>query len=167
MDKIIKSARNMLYQINEAVEDILMNPIIDESSGEILNERLDEIELIQGSKEAVGGQVAMVWKSLNAELLGIDYELKRLKELKDKITKGMDRAEKIIPKFIPESVSNKDFEVKYTKSSSIELDEFGTIDDIPDEYIRIKKELDKAKLKKLLVLPSGVVLVQKTNLKIK
>lgn len=129
MSDIIKSSNRLLYEINSAIEDILLNPEVDTETGEILNERLDEIELIQGSKEAVGGQVAMVWKSLNAELLGIDYELKRLKELKDRLVRGMERAEKIIPKFIPESVSNKDFEVKYTKSSSIELDEFGTIDE--------------------------------------
>ena len=164
---LIKQSKNLLYNIDMAIEDIIMNPIVDESTGEILNERLDEIELIQGSKEAVGGQVAMVYKSLNAELLGIDYELERLTELKNRIKKGMERASKIIPKFIPESVSNKDFEVKYTKSSSIELDEFGTIEDIPDEYIRVKKELDKAKLKKLSVLPNGIVKVERINIKIK
>jgi hypothetical protein len=166
-----------LYQINQLIKDITQNPVVDEETGEILTDRYDELATLQISKEEIVKHIALSFKDLDGEIDKVDKEVKRIGEIKSRLSKLKERAKKYLQDNLEPGVNikNLEFEIKWTKSESVEVDDvmidMNELEKFDSELVRIKKEINKIRVKELLkqskVLPEGISIVKKQNLTIK
>lgn len=144
-----------LYQINSALNE-KMNKL-----GELLNngetpsqEQLDELVDLQGELSEKLTAYGYVVKNLTGELDMVDTEIKRLTAVKkarqNHIAILKDR---MLSAMIDNGVKKIDFDPvmplrvrNNAPSVAIKCD----IDDLPEEFVRIKKEADKTALSKAL-----------------
>lgn len=158
-----------LYQIDEQIEE-LTNKLVDEETGEINEDALEELEKLKMDKDAKLEGCGLVMKQLAIEVDAINDEIKALKARATAKANRHDR----IGEYVKSSLKGEKFETSkvafsYRRSQKLEVfDE----EIVPDDMclFETKRSPAKAKIKQALKdgkhVP-GCVLVEKMNLQVK
>ena len=162
-----------LYKIQSQIQQILdIGFVIDEETGEVLADASELDALILAEEEKLEN-VILYRKNLIAEAELIKAEEKALaarRKAKENRAKSLDD---YISSCIKSSGRDK-FETakckaSFRKSKAVEIDNT-FFESAPDDLLRIKKEPDKPKIKKLLQsgeTVKGAVLVERESLQVK
>ena len=150
-----------LYEINQSILDA-----IDMETGEILNpEKLEQLQLDRKEKLR---NIALLAKNKASDIA-------QLKEQEQAFAKRRKAAEATLAwckatlqaELAGQKMEEAEFVISYRSSEAIEIDADATI---PQEFLRIKSEWDKAAIKKALkegAVFDGCRLVQKENIQIR
>ena len=168
---LLQNIHNKLNNINNNIVTIIAQNT-DESTGEINSEVIDQLDKLQLSTEEITKVAGISYHQYKMLAEQVAAEKKRLNDLEKNYKSSMESFKKIMDKILGgDSFECELFSAKYRKSSSYDLVEGATIEDVPDYYIRVKKELDKTKVrdnhKSTGTLPSCVIQKENNNLVIK
>ena len=137
-----------------ALKDILDNPVIDEETGEILDDTDTFNQLfsdLTGDIDAKLDGAMYIIKEYKAKTDALDLEIKRLQAMKTASKNNGDRLKQRIFELINLMEDKKhktdlhSFGIRKSESVNIISDE-----NIPREYFKITKVVDKASIKKAL-----------------
>ena len=150
-----------LYEIEQAMIDC-----VDPETGEIINE--EKMDALHMAKEEKIENICLWIKNLQAEALALKTEKDNFAE-RERVTKNKIES---LKKYISHVLDGQKFEttkvkVGYRKSESLEILESAII---PDNFLKIKTEVDKAGLKKAVkdgLEIEGVYLAENRNISIK
>lgn len=158
-----------LYEINKSIEELLEN-LVDEETGEVDEEKLDELNQLNVDRNEKIENCILYAKSMKADAEAIQRESDALKK---RAMSKLNRAENTL-KYVEMCLGGEKFEtdkcaVSYRTSQAVEIlnEEL-----IPDELCVYKTERkpSKADIKKLLKSGKevkGAVLVERKNMQIK
>ncbi len=177
MDNIQTIKRN-IYEIDNAIIDILDNDI-DLETGEVKPDISEQLDALQISKQALVQNVALYYKELSLFQESIKTEKKRLADMDSQIGNRLDKIKNYLSQNA-EPIETPQFKISFRKSESIELDQnylndnlisdqelFLALEKTHPELIEMKRQLKKAEVKKLKVLPQGLVKEVHSNIQIK
>jgi hypothetical protein len=170
-----------LYEIAQefnALKDIMQNDIeFNEETGEvvdtskIIEELFNDISLTLNDKL---DNSAYVVAELNGVSALLKEEAKRLSERATRYTKNADKLKDLMSLAFNASGEKKIVTTKFTfstrKSETVEFDELLSPDDFPRQFVRIKREFDKTKIKEALKkgeIIDGAKIVTNQNFQIK
>lgn len=150
-----------LYEIDSAILEC-----VDVETGEIFNE--DKFEELNLTRDKRIESICLWIKNLKAEVEALKVE----KDAFDKRKKAAENRMESLKRYISNYLDGTSFEsakvkVSFKKSESLEVYD---ISNIPDEYLKIKAEVDKAELKKAIKAGQsfeGVAIVTNNNIQIK
>lgn len=150
-----------LYEIEQAMMDC-----VDPETGEIINE--EKMDALHMAKEEKIENICLWIKNLQAEALALKTEKDNFAE-RERVTKNKIES---LKKYISHVLDGQKFEttkvkVGYRKSESLEILESAII---PDNFLKIKTEVDKAGLKNAVkdgLEIEGVYLAEKRNISIR
>lgn len=161
-----------LYYINKDIEDILFNSV-DEETGEILPEAFEKIEALELKKEDLIHNVGLANVQAKMNESAVSEEIKRLQAIKKSLTSRKEAAKRFLEKHLEPGTKFEfdNLKISWRKSQEVVLDELTEVDDLPDEFVRVKKEVDKTAIKNSYkatnTLPEGVKVIDKQNIQIK
>ena len=140
-----------LYQINEAIETTF-SLAVDQSTGEIDEEKLYLLDLLEIERSAKIENIALLIKNLRAEAVALKTEKevfqKRQKQTENKVNSLMNYLESALN---GEKFSTDKCAISWRRSSKIVLNEGCTIYDIDTHFLRMSEpELDKVAIKAAL-----------------
>lgn len=148
--ELIPSQNKTLISINAELKDILK--AIEQQEGEITPEQETMLaEILQESKDKVTNY-CVVLDRFDEEKDFITKEIRRLKEYAAKIDSVQDKLKSIAMKVAAENGKldgNAGRWISTRKSKELVIDT-DDIEQIPFEYLRIKYEFDKHKIKKAI-----------------
>ena len=158
-----------LWEIDSRIEELTMN-LVDEETGEINEEAMDELEQLAIDREEKIEGCGIVMKSLRSEIEAINDEIKALKSRAEAKAKRLDR----LGEYVKYALNGEKFETakvafSYRKSQSVEIADDSIV---PDEWCRFEttRKPVKADIKKALKngesIP-GCLLVENMNLQVK
>ena len=159
-----------LYEYDEKLANLLaldLERSVDTETGEILT--AEEVNNLVMERNAKIEGCMLFYLERDAEEAALDAEIKKLTARK----KAISRKKEWIKNYVAASLNGEKFETPrvkgyYRKSESVSID--GPVEQLPEEYLRIKAEPDKtsigAALKKGIEIP-GASIVIKNNLIIK
>jgi hypothetical protein len=150
-----------LYEIDSAILDC-----VDVETGEIFDE--DKFEELNLTRDKKIENICLWIKNLKAEAEALKVE----KEAFAKRQKSAENKMESLKRYISNYLDGTAFEsakvkVSFKKSESLEVYD---IQNIPDEYLKIKAEVDKVELKKAIksgMTFEGVELVTNNNIQIR
>lgn len=158
-----------------ALKDLIDNDLeVDEETGEITDNSKILKELFDNLKMTLEDKLDNAQRyclTLDGEADILDKEIKRLNAKKQALNNKKDRLKKIMLSTIENTGQSKfktslySFNIK--NSEALEVD---SIDNIPREFLRIKKEADKVEIKKALkngLIIDGCRIVENKSLMIK
>lgn len=164
-----------IFQVDTAIRSILEYGV-DLETGEISEQSFIALAALEMSKAELTKNVICYYKESNGMVGVIDSEIKRLQDLKKKLVNQSDSIERYVEKITPagEKVVTPEYTISWRKSESIEVSPNIDIEMLAllyPESVRIKKEIDKTAIKKLVkesgVCIAGVALITKNNMSIK
>ncbi len=162
-----------LYEIQTQIQQILdMGFAIDEETGEVLADA-SELDALKIAEEEKLENVVLYRKNLIAEAELIKAEEKALADRRKAKENRAKKLDEYIA-FCMKNTNRNKFEtakckVSFRKSKAVEIDD-AFFESAPDDLLRIKKEADKARIKKLLQSGQaihGAVLVERESLQVK
>ena len=160
-----------LYEIINAIDEVTSDFQIDEETGEIIMD-FDRIEALNLAKEEKVENVGKYILNLEAEAKAL---LERKKEIERRIKSLTSRAEHT-REYLKNCLNGEpfkcvDFEIKFTKSERVEINEDFFDNSFNDKYFKRRfPEADKVEIKKALkqgVLIPGASLVECQNMNLK
>lgn len=160
-----------LYELtNEYIK--IQDELYDDETGKINESALEQINEIEESIKDKCIAVTKIFKNMEAERKAIEEEKKNMEIREKSYKKRIEYLKEYLidnmQKTGIQKISCPQFEIKLrTNPVSVDLDDFIELE---DEYMRIKKEPDKIKIKEHLqngVLIEGARLIQKTGIVIK
>jgi hypothetical protein len=170
-----------LYEIAQefnALKDIMENDVeFDEDTGEVIDTSTIIEELFSDISLQLNDKLdnaAYVVAELNGTAALLKEEAKRLSDRAARYTKNVEKLKELMSIAFDASGEKKIVTTKFTfstrKSESLEIDGLISPDDFPRQYVRIKREFDKTKIKEALKngeTIDGVAIVTKQNFQIK
>lgn len=138
-----------LYDISQAIE-ALLDASVDRETGEINEAALAELEALEEQREAKALAVAAYLVGQRLEADAIKAQAKRLAERAAVHARHADRLERYLESnlAVGEKLSDARVAISWRKSRAVEVDCDPT--ELPEEYVRIRCEADKAALKAAL-----------------
>lgn len=138
----------------------------DEETGELVDE--EKFAALEMERNAKIEGVGLAIKNLNAEI----EDFKEEKKVFDAKIKSATRRRDGLFRWLEGVLAGRRFhtpklDVKFTHSQAVEIDKDV---EIPEEYLRIKKEPDKIALKEAILLGEiidGVTIAEKLNMQVK
>lgn len=160
-----------LYEINKALADKMtkLGELLDDG-GEPTQEQIDECIDLQGELSEKLVSYGFVIKNLSGELDSVDSEIKRLTAIKKARQSHIDILKsRMHMAMMDNSIKKIDHPVMpiSLRNNAPSVVIHASIDDLPDEYVRTKKEADKVALGKALkggAIIDGVALQHNTTL---
>lgn len=140
-----------LYDINEAVSTAF-NLAVDPNTGEINEEQLVLLEMLELERDKKIENIALLIKNLRAEAVALKTE----KEVFQKRQKQAENKAESLMRYLQEALNGEKFstdkcQISWRKTSKIVLDEGCTVYDIDTHYLRMSEpELNKTEIKKAL-----------------
>lgn len=158
-----------LYTIDNEIQNLLMS-YIDESTGEIQESALSDLEFLQENRKEKLQNIILFFKNTENEEVIIDRELARLKSLKTRSQKKQEFLKKILQESMRKSGENK---LEYATCSasirknppSVIIEGSGDLSEFTKKEIILK--VDKVAIKKAIQSGreiEGVRLVQNESL---
>ena len=140
-----------LYQINDQINRLLEmdDEWVDTETGELLS--YAEVEALEMAREEKLENWALWVKNQQALINGIKAEEKNLKERRDRLEARLARSAEHLQGYLAgEKLSTARVSVTYRKSEAVEI--FCPVDDVPENFQRVKTtvEPDKTALKAAL-----------------
>ena len=160
-----------LYEIINAIDEVTSSFQIDEETGEVIMD-FEKIEALNLAKEEKIENVGKYILNLEAEAKALS---ERKKEIERRIKSLTSRAEHT-REYLNNCLNGEpfkclDFEIKYTKSERVEINEELFDNSINDRFLKYKKpEPDKVEIKKALAngeIVPGAQLVEYLNMNLK
>ena len=153
-----------LYQINEAIETTF-SLAVDQSTGEIDEEKLYLLDLLEVERSAKIENIALLIKNLRAEAVALKTEkdafAKRQRQAENKANSLMNYLESALN---GEKFSTDKCAISWRKTTKIVLDSDKTVYDIEPRYLRLgEPELNKDEIKKALAAGVQVEGVHQEN----
>lgn len=174
----IQIIKRNIYEIDNAIIDIFDNDI-DQETGEVKSDISEQLDALQMSKQGLVQNVALYFKELSLFQDSIKTEKKRLADMDSQIGNRLDKIKNYLSQNA-EPIETPQYKISYRKSESIELDQdylndnlisdqelFLTLEKTHPELIEMKRQLKKAEVKKLKVLPQGLKKEIHSNIQIK
>lgn len=157
-----------LFQINQEYLDILENGV-DQDTGEITQEASEALGIsIKEAKVKSEAYIAIIKKyEADAEIL------KQYEDQANKLRKQVDKKIEYLKKNLLNAVLNFGeintdlYKISSRKSESVEITD---LEQIPNEFVILKKQADKKEIKDAIkngVDVPGAMLIEKENLQIK
>lgn len=161
-----------------ALRDIVENDIeYDENTGEVIDTSKTIEELFNSISLTLNEKLdnsAYIVSELTATSMALKEEAKRLSERAGNYVKNADKLKELMRLAFEASGEKKIQTNKFTfstrKSEVVEFDDLITPDDMPRQFVRIKREFDKTKIKEALKngeVVTGATIVTKQNFQIK
>lgn len=153
-----------LYELERALAEFELE--IDEETGEILN--ADELDALQMERDIKIENIALWIKNLKADAEAYKKEKESFYQ-KERVAKNKAERLKNYLEYVldGERFKTDRVTISYRKSAAVEISDPGAI---PGEYMRVKTEPDKAKIKDELKggnkIP-GAALLEKVSIQIK
>lgn len=158
-----------LWEIDEQIENI-MNTLVDEETGEINEEALEQLEQLGIEREEKLENCGVVIKNLKAEIEAIQNEIKALKRRAEIKANKVDRLMAYVENSLKgEPLETSKVSYSFRKSERVEISEDALVPDQWCEY-KIERKPKKNEIKAALKNGesiSGCQLVEKMNLQIK
>ena len=139
-----------LFEINQGLRALIegnLETLVDAETGEVFTaENLENLELARTEK--IEG-CAVVYKEFVAEADALAAEIKNLQERK----RVAENKAEWLKKYLAENLNGEKFstpkcKISYRKSESVAFD--GDVEEMPDEYCKVERKLDKTAVKKAL-----------------
>lgn len=168
---LLQQTHNKLSKINnDIVHIIALNT--DPDTGEINDEVLNQLDKLQLRKDEITKVAGISYHQYKALSEQVSAEKKRLYDLEKNYKASMESFKKMLDKILQgDSFECEHFKASYRKSTSFDLADGFEVDEIPVEFQRIKRELDKTECKNYHkstgTLPLGVIQKENNNLVIK
>lgn len=170
-----------LYEIAkefDALRDIVENDCeFDAETGEVVDNSTLIAELfadISGSLSTKLDNAAYIISELESTATSLKEEAKRLSSRASTFEKNADKLKSLMAYALEASgeakIKSDRFTFSFRKSEQVELDAMINVDDFDRRYLRIKREIDKIKLKTALKAGEVVIgakIVEKQNFQIK
>lgn len=158
-----------LYEMNEQIET-LTEQLVDEETGEINEEVMKQLDELNMDRDEKLEGCGIVIKNLAAECVGLEAEIKSLKE---RLAVKVNRVNNMM-RYVDNNLRGEKFETakvafSYRKSQSVDVIDEEIVPDELCKYETTRKPV-KTEIKKLLKSGKevpGCVLVEKNNLNIK
>ena len=168
---LLQNIHNKLNNINNNIVTIIAQNT-DESTGEINSEVIDQLDKLQLSTEEITKVAGISYHQYKMLAEQVAAEKKRLNDLEKNYKSSMESFKKIMDKILGgDSFECESFKCSYRKSTSFDLEEGCSVDDIPEDFHRVKIELDKTKIrdhhKSTGMLPEGIIKKENNRLVIK
>lgn len=160
-----------IFEIKKEYADILDQ--IEENNGEITEEIENRLAINEGEIKQKGVAYAVVVKSMEAEQITIDNEIKRLQQLKkvrDNIISNLkDRLKYALEHYSIDEIKTETLKINFRKSKSVVVSD---IDSLPEQCkkITVKVEPDKKLIKEMIEkgeFVNGAIIQENKNLQIK
>lgn len=153
-----------LYEIDEA-----MLECVDMETGEIID--INKLEALEMERDKKISNIACWIKDLKAEAEAVKAEKMNLQKRQSACENKAEQLKKYL-EFALQGEKFKDSRcsVSYRRSESVKVDENINIDEVPECYLKIKKEISVSDVKEALKSGIDVVgcsLVSKQNIQIK
>lgn len=157
-----------IYEISENIKKLLDEKmVVDEETGEILFDESSLDELKETFEEKIEN-LSLYIKELDYEAKAIAEEVRKLESRKRaNENKGKRLKEYLMFVLNGEKFKTPKISISYRNSESIDYD---SIDDVPEQFIRTKLEVDKTLVKEAFsqgLEVDGCRLVKKTNIIVK
>jgi len=137
-----------LYETYLELEDI-WNDVRE--TEEITDHQLDELEnqlqQIEGERDKKALSIACWIKNLKAESEALKGEIANLQKRKSVCDNTQERIKTYLQGCIEPGTKIKDARASIGWRKSERVEYSGDIDDLPDEYVRVKKEINKTSMK--------------------
>ena len=139
-----------LFEINQGLRALIegnLETLVDAETGEVFTaENIENLELARAEK--IEG-CAVVCKEFVAEADALAAEIKNLQERK----RVAENKAECLKKYLAENLNGEKFstpkcKISYRKSESVAFD--GDVEEMPDEYCKVERKLDKTAVKKAL-----------------
>ena len=168
---LLQVTSNKLNSINNNIVHILAQNT-DEETGEISEEVLDHLEKLQLKKEEITKVVGLAYHQYKSLGEQVKAEKDRLNSLQKQYNSSMESFKNMMDKILQgDTFECESFKCSYRKSQTVDLEEGFTPTDVRADFLRVKFELDKPKIKdynkRTGILPEGVVINENNNLTIK
>ena len=168
---LLQVTNQKLNSINNNIINIIAQNT-DEETGEISDEVLEHLEKLQLRKDEITKVAGISYHQYKALSEQVAAEKKRLYDLEKNYKNSMESFKKMLDKILQgDTFEYESFKASYRKSTSYDLADGFEVDEIPVEFQRIKRELDKTECKNYHkstgTLPLGVVIKENNNLTIK
>lgn len=123
MERNIQSLKWQIYQVDNAVRDIIENDINLET-GEIEYEISEQLEAMEIAREELTKNVILYYKETSAFQEAIKVEKKRLSDMDSQLTNRLAKLKTFIKNSVPEGekIKTEQFQISWRKSSSFEID---------------------------------------------
>lgn len=157
-----------IYEIDARIQEILMRT--DEETGELPEDAVAELITLGETREMKVENAACLIVNLTAEAKAIREQEVTLAQRRHSLENRVERIKRYLEYATDgEPFSSSRVQVKYTKSTAVEVNE-DFWEFAPDDYIRTKKEPDKTAIKDALkagkVIP-GAELVERKTIQVK
>ena len=155
-----------LYEIKSEIENIMTT----DENGELDNDVFEKLEQLAIAENQKIENVGLYIKNLNSDADQIKQEVKALQARQKSLERKAERLKAYLSSYLLDSgktkYSTSRIDLSFRKSEQVQCDE----SILPAKYWRIKKEVDKAGIKKLLksgTKVKGASLVEVQNIQIK
>ena len=155
-----------LYEIKSEIENIMTT----DENGELDNDVFEKLEQLAMAENQKIENVGLYIKNLNSDADQIKQEVKALQARQKSLERKAERLKAYLSSYLLDSgktkYSTSRIDLSFRKSEQVQCDE----SILPAKYWRIKKEVDKAEIKKLLKSGArikGASLVEVQNIQIK
>ena len=153
-----------IFDIDEAILKL-----VDEETGEVVD--IEALEALEMERDKKVSNIACWIKQLDAEAEAIKAEKKKLA---DRQTAKENKA-KALREFLVRVLNGEKYEdsrckVSYRRSESVEVAEDIDYNNIPDDYVKVVRSIDKTAIKTAIKAGhtfKGVQLVQNTSIQVK
>ena len=168
---LLQNIHNKLNNINNNIVTIIAQNT-DESTGEINSEVIDQLDKLQLSTEEITKVAGISYHQYKMLAEQVAAEKKRLNDLEKNYKSSMESFKKIMDKILGgDSFECEHFKCSYRKSTSFDLAEGATVEDLEDGFQRIKPEVDKKAIatyyKETGIIPQHIIRNKNNNLVIK
>lgn len=176
----IQLYKEKINSINNKAVNLLMSSV-NEETGEIDSEKLQEIESLELKKEEAITVLGLFHHELNAMSQSIEndpmvIEAKRKLELSKQYKSNAESIKNFLSKFIPEGekIQNENIKISWRSSESLETDydfDIEEVEIIKPEFVKVEKTLRKKELKDFYKTTDlrfkGTKIIKKQNIQIK
>ena len=141
-----------LYEINNEIMDLLASGVIDEETGEIINEdAFVKLEMLKGNYRDKVESVGLYIKNIESSADGIKKEIKVLSDRKAKLDREAKSLRGYLQYYMDQfdlkELSTSKIDLRFRRSTTIEVEDMSKVN---KDYIKEKIELtvDKMKVKR-------------------
>lgn len=170
-----------VHKINHYIEILLEGVKVDEETGEIISEELDntfeKIAALQLHKEELVRSIALTYKNLSHQVDFAKKEIERIQRIKKNCERVLEKAKQLLEHEVGEGnkLKNNEFEIGWRKSEVVD-DTFANLEVLHTQYpelinktieYKTNKNEIKRKFKETGTLPEGIEILPKNNIQIK
>lgn len=145
--------KQTLFNLTAYAQELLnkLMETADLETGEVDIDISNELSQVEEDIKVKAEQCAMVWRKLGMEIEQYANEIKRLKDIKEKLETNRDKLESYIEKNLTtagiDKIDGMSAKISFRKSYKTIVD---NLDTLPEEYIKVEKKAILTEIKKAI-----------------